>query len=272
MRAITKKPKPTFVIRLVGPPNLRPWDVPVRSLTRIFNAIQRLIEHTEKPEILEDEAEEPIKSASPIQLLGVNSGSAVYPVCAFDGAAALKLFGEMGTKLANPTVADWDSVTLSSVAEISAAAKAIGCTVEIRRDDKRGDLLATITPDSYADVSESAFIAGESSVFGYLERVGGATRPHCGLRIATQPTKMVICHVCSEELVRELGPYVYRNIRVSGKVTWLRKDWLVKTVDVKSFEPAKTGSICEALQEIYEAGGKAWDEVEDPEALIKGAK
>lgn len=37
---------------------------------------------------------------------------------------------------------------------------------------------------------------------------------------------------------------------------------------IQSFEPPKQGSILEALDAIYEAGGKAWDKVKEPEKKI----
>lgn len=80
---------------------------------------------------------------------------------------------------------------------------------------------------------------------------------------------MIYCTVDTEDLVRELGQHIYQNVMVYGTVTWLRKAWRVRTIRVKGFELSKTGSIMEALDEIYEAGGKAWDDVDDPEALIR---
>jgi hypothetical protein len=37
---------------------------------------------------------------------------------------------------------------------------------------------------------------------------------------------------------------------------------------IKGFDAPKEGSILEALNRIYEAGGKDWDNVDDPQALI----
>jgi len=91
---------------------------------------------------------------------------------------------------------------------------------------------------------------------------------HCGLRLPDQPEKMVICAVETADLVRNLGQYVYNDILVSGTVTWYRSNWRVKTIQVKSFVPPKLGSIKEAFQRIRDAGGKAWDNVEDPDAFI----
>jgi hypothetical protein len=55
---------------------------------------------------------------------------------------------------------------------------------------------------------------------------------------------------------------------VSGTVTWFRKNWRVKSIFVKSFEPSREGSIMQALDRIYEAGGRDWDNVDDVEGLI----
>ena len=273
MPPASKKRKPAFVIRLEKP-GLRPWDVPARALWHIIIAIQRLIERTE-PETTEtgEPTEEPVpKPEAAIRLLDVVSGSAVYPVGAVEPDMAMRILRDMGTNLSHPTVAEWDGATLSSLDEISRAAKSIGCIVEIKSADKQGTVLARITPESYQEVAELAFVRGKSSVYGYLERVGGATQPHCGLRIPSQPTKMIICHVASEQIARELGPHVYEYVRLFGTVTWYRQGWRVKSVIVEGFEPTKTGPLREALHAIWEAGGKAWDAVDDPEALIRGMR
>ena len=129
-------------------------------------------------------------------------------------------------------------------------------------------MFATIDGDSYSILAATAFVTGESSVYGYLERVGGATDQRCGLRLPTQPRRMIYCTVETEELVRSLGQHIYENILVSGTVTWFRRAWQVKHIRVTDFEPSKTGSILDTLERIYEAGGKVWDDVDDPEALI----
>jgi hypothetical protein len=37
---------------------------------------------------------------------------------------------------------------------------------------------------------------------------------------------------------------------------------------IDSFEPPKGGSILEALEKAHDAGGRAWDSIADPDALI----
>ena len=263
-----KKPDPVFAVRLVGPSGIKPWNIPARVLTRIVNAVQRIIERTEPDDLLDfDEEEAEKRPASAIQLLNVTSASAAYQFAAVDGTAALRILGEVGAGLSNPRQADWNEVNLSAIQELSAAAKTLGVTVEIREKDKKGNILATITPQSYEKISEGAFVTGESSVYGYLERVGGATDMRCAMRLADQD-KLLYCRVATGELTRKLGKHIYENIRVFGVVTWVRSTWRVKTISIHSVEEPKRGSILEALGRIREAGGKAWDEVEDPDKFI----
>ena len=270
MQANTNKPAiPAFVIRLVGSPGFRPSDVPVGTLARIFNAIQRLVANVEKDEWEGVESKEQGEHLSQsIQLIGVRSGSAVYPFSAVDGTSALKILGNMGRNLASPSKAEWDAVSLSSIDDISAAARAIGVTVEIRKEKKNGAVLATITPMTYAEIKQGAFISGESSVFGCLERVGGTTEMRCAIRIPDQPERMIYCHVATEDVIRQLGQHLYENVRVSGTVTWLRMNWQVKTISITAFDQPKDGSILEALDRIYDAGGKTWEHIEDPDEFI----
>ena len=91
---------------------------------------------------------------------------------------------------------------------------------------------------------------------------------HCGVHLPNQ-TRMVICRVASADLVRELGRFMYQNVMLSGEATWLRHNWHIKYFKITGFEPPKTGSIREALQRIYDAGGKAWDEVKNPDKFIR---
>jgi hypothetical protein len=242
----------------------------MRALTRVLNAVQRLIEHTEGegPELEPAEEEEAAHAAAPLHLIDVVSRSAAYPVAARDPREAIRIVTETGKTLRDPSGTDWDPEILSPIEDLSEVAKSLHCNIELRRPGKDGRVLARITPQSYEEMAETAFVKGESSVYGYLERIGGAVKRHCGLRMPSQPAKMIICPVQTEALVRELGRHVYQHVRVFGTVTWFRRTWQVKSVSVTGFEPSKSGSILRALERIYEAGGKAWDDVADAEGLL----
>lgn len=275
----TKKPKADFVIRLVGM-GMRPWAVPMRSLTRILDAVQRLVEQREETD---EESPESRDTTTPalghseriLRLLDVKSGSAVYNVAAFDRTSALQVLADTAASIKSPTKSEWGSATISSIQELSEVAKSLGCEIEFRQavGGKRfGDIIATIKATTFSLISASAFVSGETSVYGKIERVGGAVEMHCGLRLPDHPRKMIICRVVGADLVRELGQYLYQSVIVNGKATWIRSSWQLKRMVITSFEPPKTGSVRDALDRIYEAGGDAWDKVKNPTAIVNGTR
>jgi hypothetical protein len=266
----TNKPKPDFAVRMVGQ-GIKPWAVPMRALTRTLNAVQRLMEHTEEkeePDTQEVKPEDVLQQSASLHLLEIVSGSAVYRVAANEPAQAVKTLSEMGLSLSNPEGVEWGAELLGPIEDLSSVARSLGCSIEFWSPGKDGGVLATITPDSYDALSKLAFVRGEGSVYGYLERVGGVTEWHCALRVPSQPVKQIVCSVATEELVRGLGKHVYENVLVSGTVTWFRRTWQIKRINVRAFEPSKTGSIMKALERIHEAGGKAWDDIKDPEGFL----
>lgn len=258
------KSSPDFEIRLVGP-EVKPWRVPMRALTRALNAVQRLMEPTVDEQ---SEGEHEQKGHAALHLVKVMSGSARYGVSADDPVRTIKTLTHAGIAMENPNAQEWDLDLLSPLEALSDVARSLMCSIEFKECGKNGKVFATFDSDSYSSLAATAFVVGESSVYGYLERVGGATEQRCGLRLPSQPSRMIYCTVETEDLVRKLGTHIYENVQVSGTVTWLRKAWRVKTVHVKDFEPSKTGSILETLDRIYEAGGKVWDDVDDPDSLI----
>lgn len=277
---LRRKPDDDFVVRLVAV-NLRPWVVPLRALTRIMDAVQRLVEQREEEEEIElkedQPAEETLKESPPreaddrvLHLIDIASGSAVYKMALPNPAHALGIISETGEALKRPEQAGWNQATLSSISELSEVARSLGCQIEFRKPGKGrpfGDILATIGPSTYDEVKSSAFVEGHTSVYAKIERVGGATEMHCGIHVRGQ-VRMVICRIQTEDLVRDLGQYIYQHVMLSGRATWLRHNLHLKSLVITSFEPPKKGSYGDSLRKIRQASGGAWDDVADPDAYI----
>lgn len=272
-----RKPEADFVIRLVGS-GMRPWRVPFRNLARVLNAVQRLVEQREE----EDDADvvpsgeiapAAALDAGTLRLIDVKDSSAAYRVAAPNPKAALRLIGETGQSIKEPSKANWTLATLSSLEELSEIARSLGCEIEFRlpgagKGRQYGDVLATIRPSTFTEVQGTAFISGRTSVYATIERVGGATKAHCGIRIPEQLRKMVICRVDNDDLVRQLGQFIYQDVVLIGRGTWLRHSLHLRHFVIEAYEPPKTGSFRDALRRIYDAGGHAWDRVDDPDALL----
>jgi len=271
-----KKPTADFIIRLTAE-GLRPWSVPARNLARILEAVQRLIDQREESD--DDEKEDgpdgaragPSLTASVVRLIDIKTGSAAYQVASPSPEAAVRLLSETATAIGAPDKAEWTQPTLSSLKELSDVARSLGCIIEFRRPPTKGQsygsVLATIRPETYEAISGSAFVSGHTSVFAKIERVGGVVEKHCGIHVRGQ-ARMVICRVGGEDLVRQLGKYIYHDVVLIGTATWLRKSLHLKSFHITAFEPPKTGSVLDALQNVYDAGGKVWDTIPDPDGYI----
>lgn len=267
--AAKKKPDAAFVIRLVGP-GIRPWAVPLRSLAKVLDAVQRLTE--QRDDSVDDdsagESEVQRESGAILHLLNVKSSSAAYGVAARNQEEALGMLRCVQASIDKPHDADWLDSTLSSVKDMSDIARALNCEIEFCDTGKTGNVIARIAPTTYGEIERTAFIHARTSVYAKIERLGGATEMHCGIRLPNAPRKMVHCRVSNADLVRELGQYMYQEVVLTGQATWLRHNWRLKRIVIDSFEPPKKGSIMEALRRSHEAGGCVWDQIDDPEALI----
>lgn len=138
----TKKPQPDLVIRMVGS-GVRPWAVPMRSLTRTLQAVQSLIDSTTQSiEALDEEpVEEPEESQEgekpqderALYLLDVVAKSATYPVGTHDRARAIRVLQDTGEAIRNPEGEAWSAEMLYSIRSLSEVAQSLGCKIEFRR-------------------------------------------------------------------------------------------------------------------------------------------
>jgi hypothetical protein len=255
-----KNPPISFEVRFDGP-SISPEVIPLRVLARALSAVQRLVSDDE-----EDSERKPDEFE--LHLLDVCRGSATYPVFAEKQSEVLKRIKLAGTILDRPERADEVPQVLSPIEDLSAIAKSLGCTIELKLPGKGSDVLAKITPKSYESLEGAVFVSGDTSISGIVERVGGATELHCGMRVQQQPEKMLICRVESTDVARQLGQHLYQQVVVSGTATWYRRSWRLRFFSIRSMHQLKRGSLVEAMQALRAAGGNTWDKIKDPEEFL----
>ncbi|GMU24725.1 MAG: hypothetical protein AMXMBFR13_47970 [Phycisphaerae bacterium] len=241
-----------------------PEAISFRVLARALSAVQRLVSEEEDQE---EQVHENV-SRTDLHLLDVKRGSATYPVYAErqeEVLARLKLTGQI---LAAPERADEVPATLSPVEDLSAIARSLGCEIEFKLPGKDSQVLARITPVSYESIVGTVFVSGDTTIAGRVERVGGATELHCGLRVHQQPERMLICRVESTEVARELGQHLYENVVVDGTATWYRRNWRLRSFSIRSVHQVKRRSLVDGIRALRAAGGSAWDSIEDPKQFL----
>jgi hypothetical protein len=272
-----------FLVRLVGS-DVKPWKVPMRTLARVLDAVQRLVEQTEDetesggstaqdtiPPGDPEENQIGISGSQALRLIGVRSASAGYAISTPLRSATIGVLASTGRAIEDPTNFDWSGPTISSIKTLSDVAASLDVKIEIRKPRKgsrNGDVIAKITPQTYEDISESAFVRGNTSLYGTIERIGGTSEARCAFRLPDQ-TKLIYCGVADDELARKLGKHLYESVSIHGEATWLRSSWQIRHFKIREFDEPKAGSIRDAMREIWAAGGKAWDKIKDPGEYIK---
>jgi len=278
---IRKKPEPDLVIRLVGK-GVNPWAVPTASLSRTLQAVQRLMEqslgeeHAARPlnetdSKSEEHESSPMGGDGDLFLLDVKCRSATYLVVAEDPERTRQVLRHTDEVIKDPQNTNWSADMLPPVKILSDVARHLRCRIEFRQPGKgrqMGDVIATIGPSTDRQLADTAFVCGETSIYAKIERIGGAKRIGCALRVPNQSRKLVYCSLSDEKLARELGRYLYQYVVVNGRAKWFKRDWKLLSMNIDSFEPPKGGSIVKSLERIHEAGGYAWDRVTDPEKLL----
>lgn len=274
MQNVGAQPSPDFVIRLDG--DIKPWLVPMRSLSRILSAVQRLVDQRDDLEDVEPEKpgesiEDTVQANRTLQLLTIKAGSANYAVSSENKFATLAVLHETGKSIEAPERALWHPATISSLDELSHMASQLGVVIEIRSPGKGktlGDVIAKIRPETASDVRGRAFRTGHTSVVGELQGVGGATEMKCRIRVRGR-NRLLYCGVASNQLIREMGMFIYADVLLSGNAIWYKSNNQLKTLTVTSFSPTKTGSLTDVAKRIRKAGGDVWDRIADPDAYIR---
>lgn len=111
-----------------------------------------------------------------------------------------------------------------------------------------------------------AVVYGETTLFGKVERTGGATAPRVLLRIAERHA-LLPCDA-DESIVRQLGARMYEPVAVFGDATWNAKDHEIRSFRIRRVEPFRHGNtLSQAFDELREAVGPSWDQLPDVEAF-----
>jgi hypothetical protein len=247
---------------------LYPESIPLGSLTTALSAVRRLASGSDVTEEEEDETAQPAPEDGSIRLVEVKRGSAAFHFFAPAATVSLDHLKAAGRVLENPEEFHGEDFILRPVESLSGIARRLECSILVRTTGKEKTVLAKVGPDSYGRISERLFLTGETAVKGRVERVGGATSRHCALRVAFQ-TRLLFCGVANDELVRQLGNFLYQKVTVRGEARWLRNSWRVIDLRIKSVSQQTEGTVAEAFQALRNAGGSAWDEVDDPKAYLE---
>ncbi len=255
---MAKKPTTTFWVEFKGG-DVFPELIPIQRLVESLEAINKLIalDH-------EDSGASPFLS-----LIGIQRGSARLQCHSRDAAAATKNLALVGSALNGQETNKNIANALKPIRLLSGVTKYLNCKIEIRTDTE--GVLAKITPDSDRIISDALLASGDTTISGVVERVGGATKYKCALRMDGRGD-LLICSVPTKESAKSLGKYLYSDVVLDGRAEWLKGNWEIVSFHISAVRPAPQGAIRDRLKEMRKYGGEAWDKVGQLDDFLKSLR
>ena len=231
-------------------------------LSRAFSAVQRLASGNESHG--EDDVELPEGNSGLVQVI---RGSAIYAIANPNPERAIEHLRLTGKVLKKPEAIGDQEFILGALDELSAVSRSQGTPIILKEPGREGVVLARILPGSFAHVSDSLLINGESTVFGRVERVGGATERKCALRV-TNRTRLLFCSVETNETARQLGQKLYEEVAAKGTASWIKTTWRISKFSIRTITQPKLKPFNEMIDALRDAGGSDWDKISDPQSFL----
>ena len=199
-----KTTRATFEVRFVGP-MVSPENVPLRAVSDALSALQDIASGRDPYETSS------VPQEKSIGLVDVKVGSAVYQCVSRapdEAIANLRRVARLldASEKSNGTEDDGNLLisALRPIKSLSEVAKQLRCQLDVRISARKP--LFIVTKDDYERISSRVLVSGETTVIGRIQRIGGATRMRCMLRVPEQHHALY-CDVASHDLARRLGQH-----------------------------------------------------------------
>jgi hypothetical protein len=248
--------------------DIAPEKLPLRLISDTLSAVQRLASGLDADEVSQ------VPDEDAIGLIGVKRGSAIYQCFAHNPRAAIRnirLAGELIQRPKETPDVPFEYV-INPVHVISRTAAALNCTILVRATNQAKEVLAGFDKNAYDLLARHHLATGSTSITGVVIRAGGATTEKCAFRIAGR-RRLMYCTVATRELARRLGRHLYETVLATGTAQWVRRNWKMVSFEVTDVTVTKRAAkLSDAMKALYEAGGSAWDSVQNPEDVIGGMR
>ncbi len=242
---------PLFTIRLTGE-GVRPHLIPASDLAELLVAAEQTVlalAGREHP----DAADELV-----VGLTKVEDASISFAFTSTHPGIALAIYTELVTSVENRLFKSLPARSLEGLRTLTGFAREHMGHTQFWNGQGSQPLL-DLAPDYAIGVPPPEYQRGETTLYGKIERVGGV-RPRVRLRVSQRE---VVYGDISEEQSRILGAKLYSDTALRGQATWDANDGSVVYFRVEEILDFERGSVQSAFDELREASGKAFDEIED---------
>lgn len=240
-----EKPNPTILIRLSGP-EIVPEKIPIGQMSQVIKAIQTL-------------------AGTDLRMFKVRRKSAGYMMVANDPLFAAGSLAKSGMALDAP----FDFLNAEMIASfdtLRSVVKYLKCRLQVKSLD--GTWGWDFRSSKWDEVRQMSIIEDDASVYGELKRVGGASGKRCTLKIPGRK-KLLYCSIANENAAKRLGKHLYEEVGLHGRGRFFVKDWSIVSFVAQSVTIQKRMSFEKMREEIREAGGNGWDDIENPDEFLR---
>lgn len=239
--------------------DVRPENISIKDLADIILSFEESFLSLIKKEYPELPDSEII-----ISLVKISGGSATLTLDSSKHEITDKFSKVWIDNLESEKFERWPPKAIENLRKIRDLTEKRNYEVEFKVPTGDGDFSAKIYPSIRIPGPETYFLTGETTLYGSIERVGGAT-PKVVIRPSDRET--IHCDV-SEDLAKEIGKHLYSWCGVKGIAKWDPENYSIAEFEIKEITGYKGKEISRAVRELSELFGKYYKDIKNVEEYV----
>ncbi len=235
---------------------MRPTTLKASEVAELISAYENALLHV----IGRDNPELNLDSIF-ISLVDIQENSSHYKFIPSVRNVAFAAAFAINTSISTNTLANLPYKTVESLGEIWKFTKKKNCQAEFL-----GKTLpkAVIVPEVPIKITKDFYFEGETTIYGRVERVGGATPK---VRVKMDNDKILFLDI-DEAIAKKLANRLYESVALKGFAKWRKDDYSIEDFKIEEIRNFEESEISDSLKELQSVIGSFWDKIENSEDYI----
>lgn len=154
------------------------------------------------------------------------------------------------------------SGALNSLRKLSVFTRRHQCNAEFFTQNGKLEALAVLTPET--QIPDIYPLAGETSIYGEITRVGGAEPK---IQFKTLDGQIIYCST-SKAIAKKAGAKLYTNVELYGLAEWNSETFEIENFHVIDISDYEQASSSEAFEELANLIGDSFDSIKDVDRFV----
>lgn len=232
--------------------NISPESIRIGEIAVILDAIENVL-----LTVVAKEHEGLTKEILTIGLHNINAGSLGLQFTSRLPEVVTPAFEQVAISIRSGAIENIPFESLNHFEKILSFVKRHQAQADFMIINGKSNTLATLTPDF--EIPKQVYIAGQTTVYGEIVRVGGVEPK---VEVKTISGQTIYCPF-EIELASQLGALLYQLVGLDGVARWNAKNFEIEEFRVTGVSEYRNGSLIDAFQSLSEIAGKYYDDVAD---------